>query len=53
MLRGDQLFYYKDKDESKPQVRHAGPGCHGCHAGIREAEFNVCVEGRPVIKTHS
>ena len=21
VLRGDQLFYYKDKDETKPQVR--------------------------------
>lgn len=23
VLRGDQLFYYKDKDETKPQVRSA------------------------------
>lgn len=50
VLRGDQLFYYKDKDESKPQVRHEGPGCHGCYAEIRAAEFNVCMEGRRVIK---
>lgn len=28
VLRGDQLFYYKDKDESKPQVRHEGPASH-------------------------
>ncbi|KAB0383161.1 hypothetical protein FD755_005078, partial [Muntiacus reevesi] len=25
VLRGDQLFYYKDKDETKPQVRSAHP----------------------------
>lgn len=33
VLRGDQLFYYKDKDESKPQVRHGGPGSRGCPVG--------------------
>lgn len=33
VLRGDQLLYYKDKDESKPQVRPEGPVSRGCGAG--------------------
>lgn len=31
VLRGDQLFYYKDKDETKAQVSSACPVSHGCH----------------------
>lgn len=33
VLRGDQLFYYKDKDESKPQVRSVRPVSSGHHSG--------------------
>lgn len=41
VLRGDQLFYYKDKDESKPQVRREGPVSHG--HGARTARRGVGV----------
>lgn len=37
VLRGDQLFYYKDKDETKPQVRGTCSvvltGGGGCYSG--------------------
>lgn len=54
VLRGDQLFYYKDKDESKPQVRHKGPMSHGSYAGtMMGSKFSVCLEGRPAHKSGS
>lgn len=37
VLRGDQLLYYKDKDETKPQVRSPCPVSRGSRAGLREA----------------
>ncbi|XP_031508204.1 rho GTPase-activating protein 22 isoform X14 [Papio anubis] len=40
VLRGDQLFYYKDKDEIKPQVRSACAVCRGHHSRAPQ-------EGRP------
>lgn len=38
VLRGDQLFYYKDKDESKPQVRSTRLVSRGVMAGPKGGE---------------
>lgn len=35
VLRGDQLFYYKDKDETKPQVRSIWPVSVGITTGLQ------------------
>lgn len=35
VLRGDQLFYYKDKDETKPQVRSTHLVSRGVMAGSK------------------
>ena len=35
VLRGDQLFYYKDKDETKPQVRSTIPCPMGIMVGLQ------------------
>ena len=45
VLRGDQLFYYKDKDETKPQVRSAHPVSSGHHCGAPGSMVN-CLQER-------
>lgn len=44
VLRGDQLFYYKDKDESKPQVRHEGLRPIGVVPGQRGGAWGLSFE---------
>ena len=45
VLRGDQLFYYKDKDETKPQVRSTLPVSSG-HPGGAPGGMANCLQER-------
>ena len=45
VLRGDQLFYYKDKDETKPQVRSTIPCPMGIMVGPQGAWLTVSRRG--------
>lgn len=43
VLRGDQLLYYKDEDEAKPQVRNPSAlGCKSSKQAVTGGNVDSC-----------